>query len=179
MYFFHSFIHSGYLYRASSSPLLLRGAPNYSIDTVSELTRRVGFESATLRTQGTEVTTEPPRSNVIAMLTICRCAICLCTFLSWNCWHNNNYAFRGNMIQVIQPICWTDFQWGLDGEDEEPRFPGIQFEPVTGGGNGQPRNIRRWKLSKVQRRRIHPTGYAGSENRSTTAIVNQQLKNSM
>src|SRR6218665_2883997 len=36
----HSFIHSGYFYSTSSSPLLLRGTPNYSIDTVSELTRR-------------------------------------------------------------------------------------------------------------------------------------------
>jgi len=34
------FIHSGYFYGASSSPLLLRGAPDYSIDTVSELTRQ-------------------------------------------------------------------------------------------------------------------------------------------
>src|SRR6218665_1899785 len=59
---------------------LLRGAPDYSIDTVAELTRRsatgncelrtcqgsyvaarMGFEPATLRTQGTEVSTEPPR----------------------------------------------------------------------------------------------------------------------
>jgi len=36
----HSFIDSGYFYRSSSSPLLLLGAPDYSIDTVSELTRR-------------------------------------------------------------------------------------------------------------------------------------------
>src|SRR6218665_222247 len=36
----HSLIHSGYLYSASSSPILLRGAPDYSIDTVSELIRR-------------------------------------------------------------------------------------------------------------------------------------------
>jgi len=36
----HSFIHSGYFYSASSSLLLFRGAPNKSIDTVSELTRR-------------------------------------------------------------------------------------------------------------------------------------------
>src|SRR6218665_1226067 len=28
-------IHSGYFYSASSSPLLLRGSPDYSIDTVS------------------------------------------------------------------------------------------------------------------------------------------------
>ena len=33
----HSFIHSGYFYSASSGPLLLRGAPDYSFDTVSEL----------------------------------------------------------------------------------------------------------------------------------------------
>jgi len=39
--YFNSFIHSKYFYSASSSLLLLRGAPNYSIDTVSALTRRI------------------------------------------------------------------------------------------------------------------------------------------
>ena len=34
--FSHSFIHSGHFYSASSSPLLLRGAPDYSTDTVSK-----------------------------------------------------------------------------------------------------------------------------------------------
>ena len=38
--FIHSFIHSGYFYSTSSSPLLLRGAPDYSTDTVSESTRQ-------------------------------------------------------------------------------------------------------------------------------------------
>src|SRR6218665_4188992 len=33
---FHSF-HSGHFYSAPSSPLLLRGAPDYSTDTVSEV----------------------------------------------------------------------------------------------------------------------------------------------
>ena len=33
---FHSFIHSGNFYSAPSSPLPLRGAPDYSTDTVSE-----------------------------------------------------------------------------------------------------------------------------------------------
>jgi len=32
----HLFIHSGYFYSTSSSLLLLRGAPEYSIDPVSE-----------------------------------------------------------------------------------------------------------------------------------------------
>src|SRR6218665_1526561 len=32
----HSFIHSGHFYSAPSSPLLLRSAPDYSTDTVSE-----------------------------------------------------------------------------------------------------------------------------------------------
>jgi len=32
----HSFIHSGHFYINPSSPLLLRGAPDYSMDTVSE-----------------------------------------------------------------------------------------------------------------------------------------------
>src|SRR6218665_134785 len=32
----HSFIHSSHFYSASSSPLLLRGAPDYSMDTVLE-----------------------------------------------------------------------------------------------------------------------------------------------
>src|SRR6218665_1574830 len=36
-YYFHLFIiHSVHFYSAPSSPLLLRGAPNYSTDTVSE-----------------------------------------------------------------------------------------------------------------------------------------------
>ena len=73
-------IHSGYFYSTSSSPLLLMGAPDYSIDTVSELTRRssiqttvgeglaqgscmatrVGLELPTFRAKDTELTTEPP-----------------------------------------------------------------------------------------------------------------------
>jgi len=36
----NSFIHSGYFYSTSSSPLILRFTPDYSIDTVSELTRQ-------------------------------------------------------------------------------------------------------------------------------------------
>jgi len=47
---FHSFIHSGYFYSASSSPLLLRGAPDYSIDTVSKLTRRSATGNCKWRT---------------------------------------------------------------------------------------------------------------------------------
>jgi len=38
--FINSFIHSGYFYNVSSGPLLLRGAPDYIIDTVSKLTRK-------------------------------------------------------------------------------------------------------------------------------------------
>ena len=39
--FIHSFIHSESFYSASSSPLLLlRGAPDYSVDIVLELARR-------------------------------------------------------------------------------------------------------------------------------------------
>src|SRR6218665_931094 len=34
--FIHSFNHSGHFYSALSSPILLRSAPNYSTDTVSE-----------------------------------------------------------------------------------------------------------------------------------------------
>src|SRR6218665_625222 len=77
----NALIHSRYFYSAfSSSPLLLTGAPDDSIDTVSELTcrsttgncerrtcprslyvvARVGFEPANLWTQGTKLTTEPP-----------------------------------------------------------------------------------------------------------------------
>ena len=36
----HSFIHSWYFYSAFSSTLLLRGAPDYGIHSVSELTRQ-------------------------------------------------------------------------------------------------------------------------------------------
>jgi len=36
----NSYIHSRYFYIASSSPLLLKGTPDYSIDTLLELTCR-------------------------------------------------------------------------------------------------------------------------------------------
>jgi len=36
----HSFMHSAYFFSTSSSPLLLGGATDYSIDTMSKLTRR-------------------------------------------------------------------------------------------------------------------------------------------
>jgi len=45
-----SLIHSGYLYSASSSSLLLRGAPDYSIDTVSEYIRRSATGNCEWRT---------------------------------------------------------------------------------------------------------------------------------
>jgi len=38
-----AFIHSGYFYSASSRSLLLRHAPDYSIDIASELTYRVNI----------------------------------------------------------------------------------------------------------------------------------------
>src|SRR6218665_4093815 len=57
--FIHSFIHSGHFYSAPSSPLPLRGAPDYSTDTVLEfhaeglaqgpyVTARAGVEPTTL-----------------------------------------------------------------------------------------------------------------------------------
>jgi len=46
-----SFIHARYFYSAFSSPLLqLRGTPNHSIDTVSELTRRNAIGNCEWRT---------------------------------------------------------------------------------------------------------------------------------
>src|SRR6218665_876349 len=75
----HSFIHSGHFYSAPSSPLLLRGAPDYSTDPVSEfhveahrqlqvkdLPRslrgaRAGVEPTTLRLKVIVSTKAPPR----------------------------------------------------------------------------------------------------------------------
>jgi len=63
----NSFIHSRYFYSTSSSPLLLRGTPDYSIDTVSVglaqgpyVAAGVRFKPATFWMQGTKLTTEPP-----------------------------------------------------------------------------------------------------------------------
>jgi len=46
----HSFVHSRYFYSASSSPLILRVTPDYSIDTVSELTHRSSTGNCERRT---------------------------------------------------------------------------------------------------------------------------------
>src|SRR6218665_2518128 len=81
--FIHTFIHSGYFYSASSSPLVLSGAPDYSTDTGSEIhaeapqvtaseglaqgpyvAARAGFEPMTLETKGDESTNEPPRPTL-------------------------------------------------------------------------------------------------------------------
>jgi len=76
--------HSRYFYSASPSPLLLRGAPDNSIDALSELTcwsatgnyewrtcpmsllrgGKSGIRTCDFRTQGTEPTTELPRPTV-------------------------------------------------------------------------------------------------------------------
>ena len=92
--FIHPFIHSGYFYSASSSPLLLRGTHDYSNDTcrsfhvvvllatMSEelvqgpyVAARVGFEPATPRTQPIN---EPPRLalHLVKMIKI-RCTAAL------------------------------------------------------------------------------------------------------
>ena len=87
IHWYNAFIHSRYFYSASSSPLLLRCAPDYNINTVSELTlrsatgttsqgitqgpyvvTRMGFEPATFRTQGTEPTTKPTCPTVCTQM---------------------------------------------------------------------------------------------------------------
>jgi len=50
------FNHSGYFYSASSNPLLLRGSPAYSIDTVSELTRQSAAGNTSLCLTGLHIT---------------------------------------------------------------------------------------------------------------------------
>src|SRR6218665_1931225 len=82
----HSFIHTGQCYSAPSSPLLLRGAPDYSTDTVSEfhaevprqlqvgpkglaqgpyVAARAGIEPTTLRLKVIDSTKAPPCSTFI------------------------------------------------------------------------------------------------------------------
>ena len=75
----HSFIHSGHFYSAPSSPLLLRGAPDYCTDTVSEfhaeahrqlqvkdlpkgpyMAARAGVEPTTFRLRVNASTNAPP-----------------------------------------------------------------------------------------------------------------------
>ena len=78
-----SFIHSSYIYmyNASSSLLLLRGAPetarilcrNFTtkrhrqLQMKDYLAARAGFEAATLRTKGHEFTDEPPRPTNVKL----------------------------------------------------------------------------------------------------------------
>src|SRR6218665_263801 len=76
----YSFIHSGHFYSAPSSPLLLRGAPDHSTDTVSGfhaeapqatvskglaqgsyVAARAGVEPTTLRLRVIDLINAPPR----------------------------------------------------------------------------------------------------------------------
>src|SRR6218665_3865146 len=77
----HSFIHPGHFYSAPSSPLLLRGASDYSTDTVLEfhaerlvrkrlvqgpyVTARAGVEPTTLRLKVIDSTKAPTRPTNI------------------------------------------------------------------------------------------------------------------
>src|SRR6218665_2893998 len=86
----HSFIHLGYFYSASSSPLLLRGAAdtarilgrNFTPNPHRQLlvknllkappyvAARVAFELPTLQMKGNESTNEPTWHNVLCQFTI-------------------------------------------------------------------------------------------------------------
>src|SRR6218665_1452052 len=101
-----SYIHSGNFYSVFSSPLLLRGAPDYSVDTVWELARRSatgnhesrtfprslsgGFDRATFQTQGGTPTAEPPHSiinklcNLNVLLKITYLSKSACDFLPFS-----------------------------------------------------------------------------------------------
>src|SRR6218665_318238 len=79
IFIYYSFMHSGYFYSASSSPLLLRSAPNaawircrsftlkrHRQQQVKDLPkvptwRLAGFEPMTLRSNGIDSTNAPPR----------------------------------------------------------------------------------------------------------------------
>src|SRR6218665_2968600 len=85
----HSFIHSGHFYSAPSSPLLLRGAPDYSTDTVRRpigvsrrsaqatagkglaqgpyVGARAGVEPTTLRLKVIVSTKAPPRPLLLLL----------------------------------------------------------------------------------------------------------------
>src|SRR6218665_632483 len=82
----HSFIHSGHFYNATSSPLLLRGAPDYSKDTVSEFhaeahrqlqvkdlpkVPRAGVKTTTLRLKAIDSTKAPPCPTVSSTARTC------------------------------------------------------------------------------------------------------------
>src|SRR6218665_1693805 len=84
---FYPFIHSGYFYSTSSSPRLLRSAPDTAWILCREfhaeapqaiaseglvqglyVAARVGFEPTTLFTKGDESTNEPSRPTILRML---------------------------------------------------------------------------------------------------------------
>ena len=91
----HSFIHSGHFYSSPSSHLLLRGAPDYSTDTVSEfhaeahgpyMAARAGVEPTTLRLKSVFSTKAPPCPTGATMSYECiwvRVASLISLLFSW------------------------------------------------------------------------------------------------
>src|SRR6218665_2812070 len=72
----HAFIHSfGHFYSAPSSPLLLRGAPDYSTDTVSEFHAEAPACDVPLGKIHTPVT-----MSQTVILSVCL-FVCVCLFL--------------------------------------------------------------------------------------------------
>ena len=96
-----------YFYSASSSPLLLRGAPDHNTNTVSDFAPeapqataseglakgpyvavRAGFEPATLRTKFAESTNEPPDPTMMMIMMMMMMTTtttkCMGTYRSWH-----------------------------------------------------------------------------------------------
>src|SRR6218665_3852986 len=110
------FIHSGHFYSAPSSPLLLRGAPDYSTETVSEfhaenaqttagkglaqgpyVAARAGVEPTTLRLKAIDSTKAPP------------CPTCRVMFTSL-C-HVMKNAILPPSLLVCQSVCLSKYLW--------------------------------------------------------------------
>src|SRR6218665_794655 len=110
------FIHSGHFYSALSSPLLLRGAPDYSTDTVSEFTRRsaqatagkglaqgpyvaarAGVEPTTLRLKVIVSTKAPLRPTIIIATSSCL----LLLQRSWHLYYQNS-SLEGIKVEIFR-----------------------------------------------------------------------------
>ena len=91
--FIHSFIHSGHFYSTSSSPLLPRGAPDFSTDSIGVSRRsakatvskglaqgpnvaaRAGVEPTTLRLRFIDLTNAPPMRHHVPFETGRNCFV--------------------------------------------------------------------------------------------------------
>ena len=115
-YFINSFMHSSYLYSASSSPLLLRDAPDTARILYQNFTpkrsyvpAKAGVEPTTLWTKGLDSTNAPHTPQILCLLSTCFRVVEWCSSQSSR--EHYTPVFWGEIVLTKGSSDWSSAPW--------------------------------------------------------------------